>query len=77
MKPIWFLEDVYLINTIFLKVNFLYTRRQQKAKKRASPWKSLGYPKKPTCRSSPRELYPEDIEECVCHNLAGQISLDS
>lgn len=34
MKAIWFLEEVlYLINAIFLKVNFLYTRGYETARR--------------------------------------------
>lgn len=49
MKAIWFLEEVvYLINTIFWKVNFLRTRRQEKAREE-HPFTWPIHPDKTTC----------------------------
>lgn len=54
MKAIWFLEEVlYLINTIFWKVNFLGTRGQKKARREEHSFKLPIHPDKTTHRSSP------------------------
>lgn len=54
MKAIWFLEEVlYLINTIFLKVNLLCTRGQEKARREEHPFTWPIHPDKSTYRSSP------------------------
>jgi hypothetical protein len=77
MKAIWFSKDLYLIDTIFLKVNFLRARRQKKAKTEQS-LKSLRHLKKPTRTSSLLLFYAEaTTEQLNANNLVGQSSSDS